>query len=101
MLALFWQIKIEITFNSILLCIVGLVVSVTIEIVWLCYYPKNWWHSVHIDDKSLLNFRRYTFYIGIIAAIVKFILIIVLMVSLFIFKKSENNPYKQPKLGHR
>lgn len=101
MLALFWQIKIEITFNSLLLCIFGLVVSLTIEIVWLCYFSKNWWHSVYIDDKSLLNFRRYTHYIGIIAAILKFILIIILSVSLFIFKKAQNNPYKQPKLGKR
>lgn len=101
MFALFWQIKIEITMNSLILSICGLVVSLTIEIVWLYYYTKNWWHSIYIDDKSLLTFRRYTYYIGIIAAIVKFILLIILIVSLFIIKKADNNPYKRPKLEKR
>lgn len=96
MFALFWQIKIQIDFNSIILCICGLVISLTIEIVWLYYYRKNWWHSVYIDAGVLLKFRRYTFYIGIIAAIVKLILIVVLGISLFIIKKKENKPYKTP-----
>jgi hypothetical protein len=72
-----------------------------VEIVWLYYYKKNWWHSIYIDEGKLLNFRRYTFYIGIAAAIVKFILIIILGVSLFILKQKEKSNYKQPRLQKR
>jgi len=98
---MFYQIRIQITFTSIILSICGLVLSLTIEIVWLYYYRKNWWHSIYIDEGKLLTFRRYTFYIGIIAAIVKLVMIVVLGVSLFIWKKKQESNYRKPILEQR
>jgi hypothetical protein len=89
--------SIQIDLMSLLFVLVGLIVSLTIEIVWLYYYGKNWIHSVHIDSESLIGFRRYSIYFGIVACVFKFLAIIVVCVCLFIYRKKNPKNYTTPK----
>lgn len=75
---------------SLIFIIINLCGSLAIEIAWFIIYTKNWWSSVYIDDGSLINFRRYIYYNSIISMILKGLLAIVLIVSIFMvdFKKN-------------
>lgn len=41
------------------LVLMGLVVlSMIINIVWLIFYPSNWWNKVYVDDGSQVGVRK-------------------------------------------
>ena len=89
--------SIQIDMMSLLFLLVALIISIVIEIVWLYYYGKNWYHSVHIDSESLLSFRRYSIIFGYISVIFKILTLIVIGISMFIFRKKNPKNYKTPK----
>ena len=75
---------------SLIFIIINLSASLGIEIAWFIIYTKNWWFSVYIDDGSLINLRRYTYYNSIVSMILKTLLTIVLIVSIFMVDLKKN-----------
>ncbi len=81
-------------FLNIIIALVFLALSVGVEVVWFLLYPNNWWNSVYVDDGSLINARRYTYYVSIVSFAVKGIFGIILLVSLFLVEKTKT--YQTP-----
>lgn len=75
---------------SLIFIIINLCASLGIEIAWFIIYSRNWWKSVYIDDGSLISFRRYTYYNSIFSMILKALLAIVLIVSIFMVDLKKN-----------
>lgn len=76
----------NIDFNlfSLIFIIVILCASVGIETAWNIIYTKNWWESVYIDDGSLLSLRKWTYYNSLVSLVLKGLLVIILIVSIFL-----------------
>lgn len=101
MLSCFFLEIIPISITTIAICLAGLVLSLALEIIWIVLTRKNWWHSIYIDDRSLLGFRKYSFYIGIISCVVKLAFIVLLSISLCIFTRSGSSKYATPKVKNK
>lgn len=69
---------------SLIFIIIILCASLGIELAWNIIYTKNWWDRVYIDDGSLLGLRRYTYYNSIASLILKILLVIILIASIFL-----------------
>ena len=50
---------VQFTIISVLVTLLFLAISITIEVIWYKIYTSNWQNSVYIDDGSLVDFRRY------------------------------------------
>ena len=78
---------VDFTFVSIIVTIVFLLLSLSLEITWYVIYTWNWHDNVYIDAATLIKFRRYEKYISWLLILLKLGLLVLLILGLFTVSK--------------